>query len=58
MKKAIIKKGAGKYKNQFRFSLLATNGKNLSDREFYTRKSNCIKTVKKNFPDFKIIDQC
>lgn len=56
MKKAIIQKGKGKRKNQFRFSLIASNGRNLSDREFYTRKAHVTRMLTKNFPEFKIVD--
>jgi uncharacterized protein YegP (UPF0339 family) len=56
-KSVVIVKGRSKRSKEFRFKLLASNGQNLSDREFYKRKSTLIKMLKKNFPGFKIVDQ-
>ena len=51
-----IKKGKGKRSKEFRFTLVASNGKDLSDREFYKNKKDVVDLAKKNFPDFEIVD--
>jgi hypothetical protein len=56
-KKIVILKGKGKFKNQFRFLPIAKNGKKLSDRDFYTRKSSLLKMLEHNFPDWQIVDR-
>lgn len=56
-KTVIVCHGRGKRSKEFRFKLKASNGKNLSDREFYKRKRTMIKMLQKNFPEFVIDDQ-
>jgi uncharacterized protein YegP (UPF0339 family) len=56
-KTVIVCHGRGKRSKEFRFKLVASNGKNLSDREFYKRKATLKKMLKKNFPEFSIDDQ-
>jgi len=51
-----VTRGKGKNKNQFRFMPKASNGKKLSDRDFYKRKATLVRMLKKNFPDFEIVD--
>lgn len=53
MKKAIISRARN---GQFFFVLKASNAQVIATSETYTRKGNAIKTAKKNFPQFEIID--
>ncbi len=50
-------RGRGFRSKEFRFKLLASNGKNLSDREFYKKKATLKKMLAKNFPGFEIADK-
>ena len=55
--KAIIKKiKSGKFKDQFKFKLVADNGENLSPQEKYTQKHNIQEVLNKYFPGFEIVD--
>jgi uncharacterized protein YegP (UPF0339 family) len=57
--KAIIKKiTKGKLMGQFRFILVANNEEPIAQSwtESYTTKQMAIKTIKKYFSNFKIID--
>lgn len=59
MRKAeILKVKTGKLKGQFRFKLIAKNGKVIAQSypETYHNKDDCESTLTKNFPDFKIVD--
>jgi uncharacterized protein YegP (UPF0339 family) len=51
--KALIKPS----KDQFYFNLIAANGKVISTSERYTRKRNLLKTLKRYFPLFEIVDE-
>jgi uncharacterized protein YegP (UPF0339 family) len=51
MKHALIKKCRN---GQYRFVLKGKNGKVIATGEQYTRRSSCIKTLKKDFADFEI----
>lgn len=58
--KAVIKTvSKGRQKGQFRFQLIASNGKTIatSGTENYTQKHSCIETLTNNFPNFKIEDK-
>ena len=59
-KNAIVTKvKTGKLIGQFRFKLLAKNGKVIAQSypETYHNKKDCIKTLKNNFADFEINDE-
>ena len=56
-KTVVVCRGRGKRSKEFRFKLKASNGKNLSDREFYKRKRTMINMLQKNFPGFDIVDE-
>lgn len=56
-KTAVVVRGRGKRSKEFRFKLKASNGNNLSDREFYKRKTTLKAMLRKNFPGFVIDDQ-
>ncbi|RYE53994.1 MAG: DUF1508 domain-containing protein [Sphingobacteriales bacterium] len=57
MQQAIIKKILqGKMVGQFRFNLKAENGEVIATSENYKAKQSVIKTLKKYFPAFEIVD--
>ena len=49
----------GKLKGQFRFKLIAINGKVIAQSypETYIVKKSCVDTLHNNFPDFVIVDK-
>lgn len=60
MKTAEIHKvKTGKLVGQFRFKLLAKNGKVIAQSypETYHNKKDCLKTLKNNFGDFVVVDK-
>lgn len=57
-KTALVIRGTGKFKGQFRFKLLAANGKCLApSNDFYKRKGRMVETIKRNFPGFEIVHE-
>lgn len=55
---ALVIRGTGKMKGQFRFKLLAPNGRCLApSNDFYKRKGRMISTIKRNFPGFEVVHE-
>ena len=51
--KAVVKKTKN---NQFRFNLIADNGKVVATSETYTTKAMASKTIRNHFPGHEIVD--
>jgi hypothetical protein len=55
-RKALIKRGKGKYSKQYYAVLVADNGEPLAHTEHQTRKSRLKQMLAKYFPGFKIVE--
>jgi hypothetical protein len=55
-RKALVKRGKGKYSKQYYAVLIADNGEPLAHTEHQTRKSRLKQMLAKYFPGFKIVE--